>query len=105
MEGITTSGKEMTHYDLRRAMTRRESLVKTGRWQRTGEQIEPDYLPMEWNDGRKGREGKILAALYGTDVGGKPGLEVLKEERARLIKNIEEEREQVSTTIPYKSPV
>jgi len=82
----------MNYRELRKALRRRESQVKTGTWRRKGQQFESEYLPMEWSDGKIGRDKKILAALYGTDEGGKPGLDVLKEERERLIKNMKEEK-------------
>ena len=98
----------MSHHDLTKAMRRQKSQVKTGTWRIARRQFESDYLPTEWSNGKIGREKKILAAFYGTDDGGKPGLDVLKEERERLIQNMEEERESVSMTNssipgPYKS--
>jgi hypothetical protein len=92
IEGITTTGKEMGYRDLSKAFRRQQSQVKTGTWRRMGRQFEAEYLPMEWSDGDIGRNKKIVAALYGTDEDGKPGLDVLKEERERLINNIEEEK-------------
>jgi hypothetical protein len=85
IEGITTTTKEMDFWELRKALRRRESQMMTGRWKRVESKLEPDYLPREWSEGRRGRESAILGALYGTDEAGKPGLEVLQEERERLI--------------------
>jgi hypothetical protein len=83
----------MSHRDLRAAMRQRSAQAKTGLWRRAAQEFESEILPMEWSDGSLGREKKVLAALYGTDEGGKPGLDVLKEEKERLVKNKEEERE------------
>jgi len=83
----------MNKNELKKAMRRRESKTITGRWKRLDLALGPGELPNEWSHGKPGRETKILGALYGTDEAGKPGLEVLLEERARLMKNVEEERE------------
>lgn len=83
--------KEMNIYELKKIMRRRESQMKTGRWKRMERELDLRYLTRGWKDGRKGREDRILGALYGTDEAGKPGLDVLKEERARLIKNTNED--------------
>lgn len=86
MENVTSTTKEMNYDELKKAMRRRLSHMKTGRWKRI-EKSAAGWLPTEWEDGRTGREKKILGALYGTDDGGKPGLEVLQEEAARIKKD------------------
>jgi len=93
IDGIT---KEMDSTALLKALRRRESQMTTGRWktQGLGSKWESNYLPREWTQARAGKERRILEAFYGTEDAGKPGLEVLKEERARLIENIKADREQ-----------
>lgn len=74
-------------------MRRREGTSITGRWKGMYFASGLGELPKEWSHGKPGREMKVVGALYGTDEAGKPGLEVLLEERARLIRNVEEDRE------------
>jgi hypothetical protein len=92
IDSVTSKTKEMNSTDLTKTIRRRESQMTTGRWKRVQAGWTPDYLTGQWSEARKGREKRILAALYGTEETGQPGLEVLMEERARLVKNIEADR-------------
>jgi hypothetical protein len=50
----------------------------------------PYYMPRPvqrdtlWSERSSSREMRVFEALYGVDVAGKPGLEVLEESKARL---------------------
>lgn len=47
-----------------------------------------------WGGGRRrsGREKKVIAALYGTDGDGRPGLEIVQDEKERFERDREEEK-------------
>jgi hypothetical protein len=92
-DDIQLNTNEMDGFELTKAFRRRENLIPTGRWNRVQKGLMSQHLSHGWVDGRIGREKQIIGALYGIDETGNPGLEVLLEERTRLIQNAKDDEE------------
>lgn len=81
-----THGDDLNYADLEKQYRSRKALPKIGDSRVVGE-LDP-VKPKEWSASRNMRESQVMRALYGLDVGRRPGLEVLEEESDRVRKEI-----------------
>ncbi|EPT02871.1 hypothetical protein FOMPIDRAFT_23495, partial [Fomitopsis schrenkii] len=85
-------GEELDYRDLREQQSKLEASPKIGDLRvaaDTSAVAVPTLEPAgNWSGSRNSRETRVLRALYGLEVGRRPGLEVLEEERERVRKQI-----------------
>jgi len=94
----------LTYGDLRRMVDDRRMAPRMAVWNDT-----PHYMPVSlretlWSERSSVREMRVFEALYGVDVAGKPGLEVLEESKARLEQDkLEDQRMAASQNTPEQT--
>lgn len=84
-------GEELNYKDLHSQFDRMEASPKIGDMRVVDDagSAVPSREPGEsWSGGRNNRETRVLRALYGLEVGRRPGLEVLEEESERVQKQV-----------------
>ncbi|KZT72630.1 hypothetical protein DAEQUDRAFT_762904 [Daedalea quercina L-15889] len=87
-EGIGIGrGDEDGYRDLQAQYRKMKDLPKYGDSRVAQHHVDEDKRG-SWSDSRPERETRVLRALFGLDVGRRPGLEVLEEERDRVMTQI-----------------
>lgn len=84
---------EASSEDIKEKLKSRRIVPATGPWSTNETHFKmSDTSSQIWASRRSEKEQKVMNVLYGTDKEGKPGLEILEEERSRLLKNMEEDK-------------
>lgn len=85
---------EASFEDIREKLKSRRIVPATGPWSTNETHFKvSDASGQAWASRRSEKEQKVIDVLYGSDREGKPGFEILEEERKRLLKNMEEDEQ------------